>query len=106
MKQSTLALLSLAFLFGAASAQTATPEKPLTPAQCKAALGAKVNLNTASLETLKCLPGVVNSIAKDIVLNRTYANQHDFEIKIETIGKRLWRGFSQFVTLELPKKKV
>ncbi|TSA79507.1 hypothetical protein FNU79_17835 [Deinococcus detaillensis] len=86
-----------------AAAQNATTETPLTKAQCDAALKAKVNLNTASLETLKCLPGVPTSIGKDIILNRTYADQRDFEKKIETIGQRLWRGFSPYITLDMSK---
>jgi len=104
MKTFTLALLPLTLWLGASLAQAATPEKPLTPAQCKAALKAKVKLNSDSLETLKCLPGVVESIAKDIILNRTFSSQRDFEIKIEGRGAKLWKGFSQFVSLELLKK--
>jgi len=96
MNKPTLALLSLALVLGVASAQTATPEKPLTPAQCRAALEAKANLNTehrlardARVPACKRLPGVVHSMAKDIVLNRSYANQRGFEVEIEIIGQRL-----------------
>lgn len=106
----TLALLPLTLLGLAAaqtaSAQSAATDKPLTKAQCDAALKAKINLNTAPLETLKCLPGVVTSIGKDIILNRTYADQRDFEKKIETIGQRLWRGFAPYVTLDMSKGAV
>jgi len=97
MKSRTMLVAVLPFLLaaGAASAQTA---KPGASTACTTVLKAKVNLNKASTTDLQCLPGVNKTIAKDIVMNRTFKGQHDFEVKIETIGRKLYAQIAKYVT--------
>ena len=90
-----VAVLPVLLAAGAASAQTA---KPGASAACATVLKAKVNLNKASPADLQCLPGVTKALAKDIVLNRTFKDQHDFEVKIETIGRKLYAQIAKYVT--------
>ena len=90
-----VAVLPVLLSAGAASAQTA---KPGASAACVTVLKSKVNLNKASAADLQCLPGVTKALAKDIVMNRTFKNQRDFEVKIETIGRKLYAQIGKYVT--------
>lgn len=89
------AVLPMLLAVGVASAQTV---KPVVSTSCATVLKSKVNLNKATPADLQCLPGVTKAIAKDIVLNRTFKDQHDFEVKIETIGRKLYAQIGKYVT--------
>ena len=90
-----VAVLPILLATGAASAQTA---KPGASAACATVLKTKVNLNKASVAGLQCLPGMTKAIAKDVVMNRPFKSAKDFEVKIETIGRKLYAQVGKYVT--------
>jgi DNA uptake protein ComE-like DNA-binding protein len=61
----------------ASPATPATPATPAAPAKKPQAKGAPLDLNTASEEELKALPGIGDAYAKKIVENRPYARKDD-----------------------------
>ncbi len=106
MNKTALMLGSFALVTGLALAQTAKPV-PMKPApaasaavDCAAALKAKININAAKLETMKCLPGFSEKIAKDVILNRPFMDGNEFKKKIEDIGPILWKKIETFVTFK------
>ncbi len=103
MKKTILVLAPIALVAGFAFAQTTKPAvKTTTPAAnaCAAVLKAKVNINTAPLESMKCLPGFVTSIAQDVIANRPFKDGKDFMIKIEVTGKKLWPKIEKYVVFK------
>ena len=88
-------MVAVLLTVGAASAQTV---KPGAATVCATVLKTKVNFNKASVADLQCLPGVTKAIAKDIVINRPIRDGHDFEVKIETIGRKLYAQIGKYVT--------
>ncbi len=106
MKKMTFILAPLALVAGIALAQTTTKTPATKPAptiaatNCVAVLKAKVNINKAPLEQMKCLPGFVTSIANDVILNRPYKDGKEFMIKIEVTGKKLWPKIEQYVVFK------
>ena len=103
MKKIALILAPLALAAGFALAQTTKPAtKPATTpvaakaVDCVAALKAKVNINAAKLEEMKCLPGFSEKIAKDVMLNRPFTDGADFKKKIEDIGPILWKKIEPY----------
>ena len=94
-RQFMLGFGSLALVAGFAFAQTTKPAS--TVVNCPAALKAKVNINTAKLEEMKCLPGFSEKIAKDVMSNRPFKDGNDFKKKIEDIGPILWKKIETFV---------
>ena len=98
-RQFVLGFGSLALVAGFAFAQTTKPAtKPATTmVNCPAALKVKVNINTAKLEEMKCLPGFSEKIAKDVMSNRPFKDGNDFKKKIEDIGPILWKKIETFV---------
>lgn len=106
MNKTALMLSSFALVTGLALAQTAKPAlmKPAPAASaavnCPAALKAKVNLNSAKLETMRCLPGFSDKIAKDVIANRPFKDGNEFKKKIEDIGPILWKKIETFVTFK------
>ena len=95
-------LAPLAIVASLAAAQTSKPTvKPAAPVKtCESVLKAKININKAPLEDMKCLPGFVTSIAQDVITNRPYKDGKEFQIKIEVIGKRLWTKIEQYVVFK------
>lgn len=95
-------LAPLAIVASLAAAQTSKPAvKPAAPVKtCESVLKAKININKAPLEDMKCLPGFVTSIAQDVITNRPYKDGKEFQIKIEVIGKRLWTKIEQYVVFK------
>ncbi len=82
-----------------AMAQTTAP-KVTASKNCAPVLKAKVNINKAALEDMKCLPGFVTSIAQDVIDNRPFKDGKDFMIKIEIIGKKLWPKIEPYVVFK------
>lgn len=105
MNKIALMLAPLTIVASLATAQTTTPSKPAKPAAapvktCESVLKAKVNINKAPLEDMKCLPGFVTSIGQDVILNRPFVDGKDFMIKIEITGKKLWPKIEKYVTFK------
>jgi DNA uptake protein ComE-like DNA-binding protein len=102
MNKIALMLAPLAVVASLAAAQTSKPAKPAAaPVKtCESVLKAKVNINKAPLEGMKCLPGFVTSIAQDVILNRPFVDGKDFMIKIEITGKKLWPKIEKYVTFK------
>ncbi len=105
MTKISLMLGSLALVTGLAFAQTTKPAtKPATTAtmatDCTAVLKAKVNINAAKLEDMKCLPGFSDKIAKDVISNRPFKDGNDFKKKIEDIGPILWKKIETYVSFK------
>ena len=103
MNKIALMFAPLAVVASLAAAQTA-PSKPAKPAApvktCDSVLKAKVNINKAPLEDMKCLPGFVTSIAQDVILNRPFVDGKDFMVKIEITGKKLWPKIEKYVVFK------
>lgn len=102
MNKTALMIGSFALVTGLALAQTVKPV-PVKPApamaavDCAAALKSKININTAKLEVMKCLPGFSEKIAKDVIANRPFKDGNDFKKKIEDTGPILWKKIETFV---------
>lgn len=98
-----LTLSPLALVASLALAQTAKPAaKPAATmtTSCSTVLKAKVNINAAKLEDMKCLPGFTDSIAKDVIANRPYKDGNQFKLKIEGIGPKLWLKIANYVSFK------
>jgi DNA uptake protein ComE-like DNA-binding protein len=93
--RSALAILALAAPLALAQQ---TPSKAMTT-DCKAVLKTKVNLNTAKLNELMCLPGVNKTVAADLIKERPFKDEKDFLNRIEG-GRKLWISISPYVTLK------
>ncbi|MER3462236.1 MAG: hypothetical protein C4342_04340 [Armatimonadota bacterium] len=78
-----------------------TPSKAMIAAttDCKAVLKTKVNLNTAKLNELMCLPGVNKTVATDLIKEGPFKDEKDFLNRIED-RRKLWTGISTYVTLK------
>lgn len=90
------ALVALALMFTAGTA-VAKPAAKTGKAKIVAVVAAQINLNSATLEELKSLPGVGDAKAKAIIAHRTNAPFKTVEdvLSVKGIGKKTlakWAG--------------
>jgi competence protein ComEA len=93
MRKPILTVLTAALMFVPAvalaqtsAAKTTTPAATMPAAPM--AMGAMINVNTASAADLTKIPGVNAKIAAEIIKNRPYKNAAELVKKVKGVGKK------------------
>lgn len=81
-----LMLVPAVALAQTSAAKTTTPATTMPAASM--AMGAMINVNTASVADLTKIPGVNAKIAAEIIKNRPYKNAAELVKKVKGVGKK------------------